>query len=193
MKQNQNARVARAVQMLTVQLDAAKVLSSGPAYDEARRVWNAAVTRCPGVIIPCECIGDVQSSVQPATTCGLPLSVRDGGHDSASGRRKSDMILIAHPEDGRRSKFPRFLRSYCWVGVVAKLLSSGIFAGASAGRRTGTPCVCVSHSDRHTRANIAVTHADRRCNHFQTHSRRVMQSRVIARPSDRRNRRTHGS
>ena len=33
MTQEQNARSAQALGMLTAQLDAAKVLSSGPAYD----------------------------------------------------------------------------------------------------------------------------------------------------------------
>jgi FAD/FMN-containing dehydrogenase len=78
MTHEQNARIARAIQMLTAQLDAAKVLSSGPAYDEARPVWNAAVTRRPAVIVLCESTADVQSSVRAARTCGLSLSVRGG-------------------------------------------------------------------------------------------------------------------
>ena len=83
MTHEQDAHIAEAVQMLTEQLDAAKVLSSGPAYDEARQVWNAAVTRRPAVIVLCESTGDVQSCVRAATTCGLSLSVRGGGHDWA--------------------------------------------------------------------------------------------------------------
>jgi hypothetical protein len=47
MTQEQHAHSAQAVQMLAAQLGAAKVLSSGPAYDEARHVLNAAVTRRP--------------------------------------------------------------------------------------------------------------------------------------------------
>ena len=83
MTHEQNVHIAQAVQMLTAQLDAAKVLSSGPAYDEARHVWNAAVTRRPAVIVLCESTGDVQSSIRAARTCGLSLSVRGGGHDWA--------------------------------------------------------------------------------------------------------------
>jgi hypothetical protein len=40
MTHEHNAHIAQVVQMLTAQLDAAKVFSSGPAYDEARHVWK---------------------------------------------------------------------------------------------------------------------------------------------------------
>jgi hypothetical protein len=93
MTQEQNARSAQAVQMLTAQLDAAKVLSSGPPYDEARQIWNAAVTRRPAVIVLCENTSDVQSSVRAAVTCGLSLSVRGGGHDWAGRALKGDLVV----------------------------------------------------------------------------------------------------
>jgi FAD/FMN-containing dehydrogenase len=88
-----NARIAQAIQMLTAQLGAPKVLSSGPAYDEARHVWNAAVTRRPAVIVRCESTGDVQSSVRTATTCGLSLSVRGGGHDWAGRALQGELVV----------------------------------------------------------------------------------------------------
>ena len=93
MTNEQNARIAQAVQMLTAQLDAAKVLSFGPAYDEARHVWNAAVTRRPAVIVLCESTGDVQSSVQAARTCGLSLSVWGGGHDWAGRALQGELVV----------------------------------------------------------------------------------------------------
>ena len=93
MTHEQNAHIAQAVQMLTAQLDAAKVLSSGPAYDEARHVWNAAVTRRPAVIVLCESTGDVQSSVRAAMTCGLSLSVRGGGHDWAGRALQGELVV----------------------------------------------------------------------------------------------------
>src|SRR6516225_10834989 len=93
MTHEQNARIAQAVQMLTAQLGAPKVLSSGPAYDEARQVWNAAVTRHPAVIVRCDSTGDVQSSVRAAVTCGLSLSVRGGGHDWAGRALQGELII----------------------------------------------------------------------------------------------------
>src|SRR6516165_3607253 len=93
MTHEQVTRIAQAVQMLTAQLDAAKVLSSGPAYDEARPVWNAAVTRRPAVIVLCETTGDVQSSVRAVRTCGLSLSVRGGGHDWAGRALQGELVV----------------------------------------------------------------------------------------------------
>jgi hypothetical protein len=93
MTNEQDTRIAQAVQMLTAQLDTAKVLSSGPSYDEARRTWNAAVTRRPAVIVRCESTSDVQSSVRAATTCGLSLSVRGGGHDWAGRALQGDLVV----------------------------------------------------------------------------------------------------
>jgi len=93
MTHEQNVHIAQAVQMLTAQLGAAKVLSSGPAYDEARQVWNAAVTRRPAVIVRCESTGDVQSSIRAARTCGLSLSVRGGGHDWAGRALQGELVV----------------------------------------------------------------------------------------------------
>src|SRR5262249_8833025 len=93
MTQEQNPRIAQAVGMLTAQLGAAKVHSSGPAYDEARQGWNAAGTRRPAVIVLCESTGDVQSAVRAARTCGLSLSVRGGGHDWAGRALQGELVV----------------------------------------------------------------------------------------------------
>ena len=94
MRYEQDARIAQAVQMLSAQLGAAKVLSSGPAYDEARPVWNAAVTRRPAVIVRCESTGDVQSSVRAARTCGLSLSGRKTPAFDKSGKREQAVAAV---------------------------------------------------------------------------------------------------
>jgi FAD/FMN-containing dehydrogenase len=93
MTQEQNASLAQAVQMLTAQLGAAKVHSSGPAYDEARQVFNVAVTRRPAVIVLCDSTGDVQASVRAARTYGLSLSVRGGGHDWAGRALRGELVV----------------------------------------------------------------------------------------------------
>src|SRR5262249_2060265 len=93
MTHEQNARIAQAAQMLTARLHAAKVLSSGPAYDEARHVWNPAITRRPPLLALCGSTGDAQPSVRAARTCGLSLSVRGGGHDWAGRALQGELVV----------------------------------------------------------------------------------------------------
>ncbi|VTU33065.1 6-hydroxy-D-nicotine oxidase [Variovorax sp. SRS16] len=54
-----------------------------PAYDEARRVWNATVDRHPALIARCLSTSDVQAGVRFAATHRMLLSVRGGGHHIA--------------------------------------------------------------------------------------------------------------
>jgi hypothetical protein len=62
-------------------LDRGQVLVSGPAYEEARRVWNGAIDHRPALIVRPWTSGDVQAAVRAAREHQLPLSVLGGGHD----------------------------------------------------------------------------------------------------------------
>jgi len=58
----------------------------GPAdmgYEEARKVWNAAVDRRPALIARCLTTSDVQAAVRFAAAHRMLLSVRGGGHHIA--------------------------------------------------------------------------------------------------------------
>ena len=60
------------------------VLRDGdPAYEEARRVWNATVDRRPALIVRCLTDSDVQAAVRFAAVHRMLLSVRGGGHHIA--------------------------------------------------------------------------------------------------------------
>ena len=52
-------------------------------YDEARRVWNGAVDRRPGLIARCAGTDDVVTAVRFARQHDLEVSVRGGGHSIA--------------------------------------------------------------------------------------------------------------
>ncbi|HSA51850.1 MAG TPA: FAD-binding oxidoreductase [Yinghuangia sp.] len=60
------------------------VLLPGAAdYDEARRIFNAAVDKRPGVIAQCTSRDDVARALAMARETGMEVSVRGGGHGVA--------------------------------------------------------------------------------------------------------------
>lgn len=78
-----------AARALRARLSAGQVHTSGPQYESAATVWNAAVVARPAMVVECRSTADVQASVRAARELGLPLSVRSGGHDWA-GRAVAD-------------------------------------------------------------------------------------------------------
>jgi FAD/FMN-containing dehydrogenase len=54
-----------------------------PAYDGARRVWNAAIDRRPAAIARCGGVDEVIEALEVARGEGLAVSVRGGGHSIA--------------------------------------------------------------------------------------------------------------
>ncbi len=92
MTHGQDARAARAIEMLT-KMAPGKMLSSGPDYEAVRRVFNAGVDHRPAVIVRCEDTSDVAACVRAATACGLSLSVRGGGHDWAGRAVRGEMVI----------------------------------------------------------------------------------------------------
>ncbi|WP_409464265.1 FAD-binding oxidoreductase [Amycolatopsis sp. GA6-003] len=72
-----------AARALRTRVPAEQVHASGPQYESAAALWNAAVVARPAVVVECRSTADVQASVRAARELGLPLSVRSGGHDWA--------------------------------------------------------------------------------------------------------------
>ena len=64
-----------------------------PDYDEARRVWNAAIEAHPTVIARCTSPRDVAAAVTFGADHGLEIAVRGGGH-STSGASVVDQGLV---------------------------------------------------------------------------------------------------
>ena len=75
-------------------LDRPQVLVRGPAYDEARRVWNGAVDHRPGLIVRPWTQADVRAAVRAAREHQLPLAVRGGGHDWADRAMEPGGMVI---------------------------------------------------------------------------------------------------
>ena len=62
-------------------------------YAAATAIWAKPIGPKPRAIAHCRTAQDVQSTIQAARECDLPLSVRGGGHDWA-GRALCDGIVI---------------------------------------------------------------------------------------------------
>jgi FAD/FMN-containing dehydrogenase len=62
-------------------------------YTAATAIWAKPVGRMPRAVVQCRTTEDVQLSIAIARDCGLPLSVRGGGHDWA-GRALCGGIVI---------------------------------------------------------------------------------------------------
>ncbi len=77
---------------ISAQLPPGRVLT-GAAYDQRRRVWNAAVDNHPAVVVRPETTDEVALAVRAAREVGLPISVRGGGHDWA-GRAVRDGAMV---------------------------------------------------------------------------------------------------
>ena len=68
--------VVAAAEDLSAQLGRDRVVTSGPGYTEAVRIWNGAVEHQPAVVVRSRTAQDVQAAVTAARRHGAPLSVR---------------------------------------------------------------------------------------------------------------------
>lgn len=71
------------INILRSHIEGSVVLPGDPAYEEARRIWNAMFDRKPAAIVRCKTEADVVQSVNFARDTGLRLSIRGGGHNIA--------------------------------------------------------------------------------------------------------------
>jgi hypothetical protein len=71
---------ATAVAALRARFRGALLRPGEEGYEEARRIWNGAIDRRPGLIARCACTDDVVEAVRFARERDLLVSVRGGGH-----------------------------------------------------------------------------------------------------------------
>jgi FAD/FMN-containing dehydrogenase len=83
-----------AARELSARLNPDRVLVSGAAYEDARRIWNGAVENRPALIVRCGTTSDVQAAILAARRHALPLSVRGGGHDWAGRALRHAGLVI---------------------------------------------------------------------------------------------------
>ena len=63
-------------------------------YDDARRLWNAAIDRHPAVIARCRSAADVSNAVRFARENGLEIAVRGGAHNPGGSSSVDDGMMI---------------------------------------------------------------------------------------------------
>ena len=86
-------QIERALSGLDRQLPGRVSLPGGDGYAAATAIWAKPVGPMPRAVVHCRTPEDVQLSIAIARDCGLPLSVRGGGHDWA-GRALCAGIVI---------------------------------------------------------------------------------------------------
>ena len=80
-----------------------------PAYDEARKLYNAMIDKRPALIARCRDVADVIAAVNHARDNGLDLAIRGGGHNGGGlGSVDNGVVadLSAMNDVGRRSRRP---------------------------------------------------------------------------------------
>jgi len=86
-------QIERALGRFARQLPGRVSLPGGDGYDAAIAIWAKPVGPMPRAVVHCRTTEDVQLSIAIARDCGLPLSVRGGGHHWA-GRALCAGIVI---------------------------------------------------------------------------------------------------
>jgi FAD/FMN-containing dehydrogenase len=65
-----------------------------PAYDQARKIWNASIDKHPGLVVRCSGTADVVQAVTFARAHDLLVAVRGGGHNVGGRALCDDGIVI---------------------------------------------------------------------------------------------------
>ena len=76
--------IERALRRLEAQLPGRVSLRGEDGYAAATAIWAKPVGRMPRAVVHCLATEDVQLAIRAARDCGLPLSVRGGGHHWAA-------------------------------------------------------------------------------------------------------------
>lgn len=79
---------------LRAELTGAVLVPDDAEYEEARRVWNAAIDRRPAVIVRCRTAADVAAAVRFAVQHGLEVAVRGGAHGVSGSAVVDDGLMI---------------------------------------------------------------------------------------------------
>ena len=124
------------------------VRDGDPAYDDLRRVFNAAIDRRPALIACCSGVADVMAALAYAREQGLDVSVRGGGHSVAGHAVVDGGLMIDLRPMSRVRVDPEEKVAWCGGGANWGQLDreTQAFGLAVTGGGWPTPASAVSRS-----------------------------------------------
>lgn len=91
------------VRAFSTQLRGEMILPADPRYDEARKVYNAMIDKCPALIARCRDVADVINAVNFGRENHLTVAVRGGGHNGPGlGTCDNGLVIDLSPMHGVR-------------------------------------------------------------------------------------------
>jgi FAD/FMN-containing dehydrogenase len=135
-------------QQTNVPLDALRAAMTGRVitpqdtdYDDARRVWNAAIDRRPALIARCSSAADVAAAVSFAVAQGLEVTVRCGAHGMGGTAVADDALMIDLSEMNQVTVDPAAKRARVGGGALL-----GDLDGATQEYGLAVPAGLISHT-----------------------------------------------
>jgi FAD/FMN-containing dehydrogenase len=133
---------ARALHDLRARFRGALLRPGEEGYDDARSVWNGGIDRRPAVVARCAGADDVVRAVRFARDCGLPASVRGGGHSVdghavCDGGVMIDLSMMRGVEVDSRTRVVRAAGGALVGAVPAGMMSQTGVAGLTLGGGLG--------------------------------------------------------
>ena len=86
--------VSQGIDQLRAAMDGPVIAPDDEGFDDARRVWNAEISRRPSVIARCTSAADVVAAIGVAREHGLEVSVRGGAHNTAGTAVCDDGMMV---------------------------------------------------------------------------------------------------
>ncbi|GAB3931356.1 FAD-binding oxidoreductase [Kribbella albertanoniae] len=111
------------------------------AYDDARRVWNAAIDRRPALIAQCVSVADVRTAVLFGVHNGLEISIRGGAHSMSGAAVVDDGLMIDVSALNKITVDPEAKRAVVGGGALLSELDA-----ATAEYGLAAPAGMISHT-----------------------------------------------